>query len=91
MRGWRRDGLRPTTITATPDAAFSCVCSLPTSRPSATAVKHGSPCGAAFGASASEACERALGADSESVFGGVAAINRPLDVACAEAFDVDFS
>ena len=67
------------------DAAFSCVCSLPTSRPSATAVKHGSPCGAAFGASASEACERALGADSESVFGGVAAINRPLDVACAEA------
>ncbi len=51
----------------------------------AVAVKHASPCGAAVGASVREAFERARDADPEAIFGGIVAVNRPLDAAEAEA------
>ena len=48
-------------------------------------VKHANPCGVALGASAQEAWERARDADTLSVFGGVVALNRPVDLETAQA------
>jgi len=48
-------------------------------------VKHANPCGVALGASLRAAWERALACDPLSAFGGVVAVNRPLDPATAEA------
>ncbi len=44
--------------------------------PSAVAVKHNSPCGAATASSLTEAVERCLSSDPVSVFGGIVAINQ---------------
>lgn len=52
--------------------------------PAAVAVKHNNPCGIGIGGSASEAIERTLKADPVSVFGGIVAINREVDLASAE-------
>ena len=42
-------------------------------------IKHCNPCGAAQGASAREALQRALASDPTSAFGGIVAFNTPLD------------
>lgn len=51
--------------------------------PAAVAVKHNNPCGAAVGQTVALAVERALKADPVSVFGGIVAVNRPIDAAAA--------
>jgi len=48
-------------------------------------IKHANPCGVALGATLAEAYEKALACDPVSAFGGVIAMNRPLDKAAAEA------
>ncbi len=48
-------------------------------------VKHANPCGVAVGSSLREAWRKALACDPQSAFGGVVAVNRPLDPATAEA------
>ncbi|HEU5181534.1 MAG TPA: bifunctional phosphoribosylaminoimidazolecarboxamide formyltransferase/IMP cyclohydrolase [Candidatus Polarisedimenticolia bacterium] len=48
--------------------------------PAAAIIKHNNPCGAAVAGSAAEAFARARDADPQSAFGGVVALNRPLDV-----------
>ena len=48
-------------------------------------IKHANPCGAAIGASLREAWEKALECDPVSAFGGIVALNRPLDAATAAA------
>ena len=53
--------------------------------PAAVVVKHTNPCGVAIGDSATHAYVRAREADRLSAFGGIVALNRPLDVAVAEA------
>jgi phosphoribosylaminoimidazolecarboxamide formyltransferase/IMP cyclohydrolase len=53
--------------------------------PGAVVIKHTNPCGAAIGTSAADAYIRARDADRLSAFGGIVAINRPIDVAAAEA------
>ena len=53
--------------------------------PAAVVVKHTNPCGAAIGNSAADAYVRARDADSLSAFGGIVALNRPIDLAAAEA------
>ena len=53
--------------------------------PAAVVIKHTNPCGAAIGGSAAEAYLRARDADSLAAFGGIVALNRPIDVAAAEA------
>jgi phosphoribosylaminoimidazolecarboxamide formyltransferase/IMP cyclohydrolase len=53
--------------------------------PAAVVIKHTNPCGVATAASAAEALHRALAADRVSAFGGIVALNRPVDAACAEA------
>ena len=47
-------------------------------------IKHTNPCGTATGKSLAEAFKKALECDPVSAFGGVIAVNRPLDAAAAE-------
>jgi phosphoribosylaminoimidazolecarboxamide formyltransferase/IMP cyclohydrolase len=52
--------------------------------PAAAVVKHTNPCGVATGSGGAEALLRALDADRVSAFGGIVALNRPVDAAAAE-------
>jgi len=47
-------------------------------------IKHANPCGVALGATLKEAYLKALACDTESAFGGIIAVNRPLDVDTAK-------
>jgi phosphoribosylaminoimidazolecarboxamide formyltransferase / IMP cyclohydrolase len=51
----------------------------------AVVVKHTNPCGAATGDSSCDAYIRARDADRLAAFGGIVALNRPIDVAAAQA------
>jgi len=53
--------------------------------PAAVAIKHTNPCGAATAARLADAFTRARASDPVSIFGGIVALNRPLDAATAEA------
>jgi phosphoribosylaminoimidazolecarboxamide formyltransferase/IMP cyclohydrolase len=53
--------------------------------PAAAVIKHTNPCGAAIGRTAAEAYVRARDADPLSAFGGIVALNRPIDRETAEA------
>ena len=70
------------------DAAWECVKTL--DEPACVIVKHANPCGAAVGASPSEAYERAFATDPSSAFGGIVAFNRGLDTASAAAVSKQF-
>ncbi len=48
-------------------------------KPAAVVVKHTNPCGVATGTGSANAIERALDADRLSAFGGIVAINGPVD------------
>ena len=52
--------------------------------PAAVVVKHTNPCGVATGSGGAEALLLALDADRVSAFGGIVALNRPVDAAAAE-------
>ena len=65
------------------DAAFELVAEL--APPAVAIVKHANPCGVAVAASLGAAWDRALACDPVSAYGGVVALNRPLDSATAEA------
>ena len=58
--------------------------------PACVIVKHNNPCGAAEGETALEAYEKALACDPLSAFGGVIALNRPIDEALAERLHENF-
>jgi phosphoribosylaminoimidazolecarboxamide formyltransferase / IMP cyclohydrolase len=59
-------------------------------KPAAVIVKHNNPCGAAYGATLSEAYFRANRADRIAAFGGAAVFNRPLDKSTAELIARDY-
>ena len=59
------------------DAAWECVKSFNT--PACVIVKHANPCGVALGADALEAYNKAFQTDPTSAFGGIIALNTPLD------------
>ena len=65
------------------DAAFELAAEF--ERPAVAIIKHANPCGVAQGASLAEAYARALKCDPVSAFGGIVAVNRPLDAAIVEA------
>jgi phosphoribosylaminoimidazolecarboxamide formyltransferase/IMP cyclohydrolase len=48
-------------------------------RPAAVIIKHNNPCGVACHESLAEAYRRAFAADEVSAFGGIVALNRPVD------------
>jgi len=63
------------------DAAWECVKSFDT--PACVIVKHANPCGVAVGADALEAYSKAFQTDPTSAFGGIIALNCPLDECAA--------
>jgi phosphoribosylaminoimidazolecarboxamide formyltransferase / IMP cyclohydrolase len=66
------------------DAAFELAAEFDSSLTAAVAIiKHANPCGVAIGASLVEAYTRALRCDPTSAFGGIVALNRPIDAAAA--------
>ena len=67
------------------DAALELVTEFRGGDPSCVIVKHANPCGVASAGSLVEAYEAAFACDSVSAFGGIIAVNRPLDRAAAEA------
>jgi len=58
--------------------------------PACVIVKHNNPCGCALGDSGRMAYERAFACDPESAYGGVIAVNRRVDRACAERMNGQF-
>jgi phosphoribosylaminoimidazolecarboxamide formyltransferase/IMP cyclohydrolase len=58
--------------------------------PACAIVKHNNPCGCAVADTGRAAYERAFACDPQSAFGGVIAVNRPIDAAFAEAFGDHF-
>jgi phosphoribosylaminoimidazolecarboxamide formyltransferase/IMP cyclohydrolase len=56
--------------------------------PACVVVKHANPCGVAVRAAIRDAYERAVACDPRSAFGGIVALNRPLDAALATAMAV---
>ncbi len=59
-------------------------------RPAAVVVKHTNPCGVALGASIEDAYRAARAADETSAFGGIVALNRPVDRGAAGALAETF-
>ncbi|WP_427705002.1 bifunctional phosphoribosylaminoimidazolecarboxamide formyltransferase/IMP cyclohydrolase [Staphylococcus parequorum] len=64
------------------DAALSLVKQF--EQPAAVAVKHMNPCGVGVGESINDAYQYAFEADSQSIFGGIVALNRSVDSTLAE-------
>jgi phosphoribosylaminoimidazolecarboxamide formyltransferase / IMP cyclohydrolase len=68
------------------DAAFALVSEFaPAEGPACAIIKHANPCGVAQGQTLTEAYTRAFDCDRTSAFGGIVALNRPLDGETAEA------
>jgi phosphoribosylaminoimidazolecarboxamide formyltransferase/IMP cyclohydrolase len=66
------------------DAALECLAEFAATGESACViVKHANPCGVAVGPSVLAAYRQALACDPVSAFGGIIALNRPLDAATA--------
>ncbi len=60
------------------------------SEPACAILKHNNPCGCALGQTVQEAYERAFACDPMSAYGGVIAVNRHVDLACAQALSKQF-
>ncbi|MDF2094522.1 bifunctional phosphoribosylaminoimidazolecarboxamide formyltransferase/IMP cyclohydrolase [Aquibaculum arenosum] len=63
------------------DAAFEAVSEF--EKPAVVIVKHANPCGVAEGTTSAEVYRRALACDPISAYGGIVALNRPLDAETA--------
>jgi phosphoribosylaminoimidazolecarboxamide formyltransferase/IMP cyclohydrolase len=66
------------------DAAFKLVCEFDAAGPAVAIIKHANPCGVAVARSLKEAYLRALACDLVSAYGGIVALNQPIDRATAE-------
>ncbi|MDE1174860.1 MAG: bifunctional phosphoribosylaminoimidazolecarboxamide formyltransferase/IMP cyclohydrolase [Parvibaculaceae bacterium] len=67
------------------DAAFELVGEFdPAQAPAVAIIKHANPCGVATGKTLADAYRKALACDPVSAFGGIIALNRPLDAETAE-------
>jgi phosphoribosylaminoimidazolecarboxamide formyltransferase / IMP cyclohydrolase len=53
-------------------------------QPACAIIKHANPCGVAVGVDIATAYQRALESDELSAFGGIVALNRPIDAATAD-------
>ena len=74
------------------DAAYELVAEFDAKvSPAVAIIKHANPCGVATGATVTEAYRRALACDSTSAFGGIIAVNVPLDGPTAEAITEIFT
>lgn len=67
------------------DAAFELVAEFdPAEGPVCAIIKHANPCGVARGATLKEAYQKAFDCDRTSAFGGIIALNQPLDAETAQ-------
>ncbi|WP_309621487.1 bifunctional phosphoribosylaminoimidazolecarboxamide formyltransferase/IMP cyclohydrolase [Novosphingobium sp.] len=73
------------------DAALELVAEFKGQAPAVVIVKHANPCGVAQAASLLEAWQGALQCDDVSAFGGIVAVNVPLDGPTAEAICAIFT
>ncbi|MCP3731662.1 bifunctional phosphoribosylaminoimidazolecarboxamide formyltransferase/IMP cyclohydrolase [Sphingomonas sp. MG17] len=73
------------------DAALELVSEFRDGPPTVVIVKHANPCGVATGETLIEAYQAAFACDTVSAFGGIIAVNRPLDEATAEAISGIFT
>src|SRR5919204_5102141 len=74
------------------DAAYECVAEFDPARTAACViVKHANPCGVAEGESLVDAYRKALACDPVSAFGGIVALNQPLDAEAARAITEIFT
>ncbi|MFL5257675.1 MAG: bifunctional phosphoribosylaminoimidazolecarboxamide formyltransferase/IMP cyclohydrolase [Rhodopila sp.] len=71
------------------DAAFECVSEF--DAPTIAIIKHATPCGVASAATLAEAWDAAFRCDPVSPYGGIVAVNRPLDAAAAEKIAAIFT
>jgi len=67
------------------DAALELVAEFRDAAPSCVIVEHANPCGVATAATLEQAYAEAFACDTVSAFGGIIAVNRPLDEATARA------
>lgn len=58
--------------------------------PACAIVKHNNPCGCAVASSVKDAYERAFACDPQSAYGGVIAVDRRIDLACAQELAKQF-
>jgi phosphoribosylaminoimidazolecarboxamide formyltransferase/IMP cyclohydrolase len=72
-------------------AAASLIAEFSDAPPTLAILKHTNPCGVGQSASLREAWDKAFATDKQAPFGGIIAVNRPLDGACAEAIAEIFS
>jgi phosphoribosylaminoimidazolecarboxamide formyltransferase/IMP cyclohydrolase len=70
------------------DAAWECVKTF--DEPACVIVKHANPCGVAIASDVGQAYAKAFATDPTSAFGGIIALNRPLDAATAEQVSRQF-
>ncbi|SFO27653.1 phosphoribosylaminoimidazolecarboxamide formyltransferase / IMP cyclohydrolase [Roseovarius lutimaris] len=74
------------------DAAFELVSEFaPENGPACAIIKHANPCGVARGETLTQAYGRAFDCDRTSAFGGIIALNQPLDGATAEEISQIFT
>ncbi|GAA3856711.1 bifunctional phosphoribosylaminoimidazolecarboxamide formyltransferase/IMP cyclohydrolase [Celeribacter arenosi] len=74
------------------DAAFELVAEFDPAESAAVAIiKHANPCGVATGSTLIEAYQKAFDCDRTSAFGGIVALNQPLDAQTAAAISEIFT
>ncbi len=73
------------------DAAFALISEFAGGDPACVIIKHANPCGVAVGATPAEAYSKAYDCDRTSAFGGIVALNRPLDADTAKAITEIFT
>ena len=72
-------------------AAAALVAEFDGETPTLAILKHTNPCGAGQGQTLREAWDKAFATDKQAPFGGIIAVNRTLDLPCAEAISEIFS
>ncbi len=72
-------------------AAASLIAEFSGDRSTLAILKHTNPCGVGQGENLREAWDKAFATDKQAPFGGIIAVNQPLDLSCAEAIAEIFS
>ncbi len=72
------------------EAARRLIAEFPPEEPAVAILKHTNPCGVALAPTLAQAYERAFAADAVSAFGGIVALNQPLDAPTATAMTQTF-
>jgi phosphoribosylaminoimidazolecarboxamide formyltransferase/IMP cyclohydrolase len=72
-------------------AAASLIAEFAGEQPTLAILKHTNPCGVGRGNNLLDAWEKAFATDRQAPFGGIIAVNQPLDAPCAEAISGIFS